>query len=162
MERFLNNSHFVYIMKRLIFLLALTILLVACAETKVVKLGNEQPSQATKQTTTTNTTTSAPPVSGAAVDTKGKVPTKCDDPDLDDPEMIGKVTVTYSDGSTENFYDYCPAPPENPKAVNDLVVVEYICVGKEAKTKNHVCAKFKYCTMMNVKADPGKKVGACL
>lgn len=144
-------------MKQVIFLFALAVLLVACAETKVVQIDATQPSGTTETQDSETPATQEPASTGAAVNTGGKVATACDDPDLDDQTQPGVVEVTYGDGTTEKFYDFCPG-----KALgNDLILTEYVCDGTQPKTKNHICGKYQSCIEINVQSDPGKRAGFC-
>lgn len=156
MESFLKDMSLFNYMKKLFFLLAFAVLIVACSQAKVIDVTNQEP-QNTEAQETANSTVSAEPGTGASVSTGGKVPVSCDDSDANDKAELGVVTVTYSDGSVEKFYDDCPGKDIG----NDMIETEYICDGNVVKSKNNICNKFEACLLVNVKADPGKKVGFC-
>ncbi|MBN2421251.1 hypothetical protein JXB27_03150 [Candidatus Woesearchaeota archaeon] len=141
-------------MKQLIFLLVFAALIVACSETKVVQIDSNQPAEASEQPAETQSESAS---TGTAVETAGKIPVTCDDMDLDDQNELGVVEVTYSDGTSEKFYDFCPGKEFG----NDMIITEYICDGNQPKTKNYICSKSE-CMMFPVKSDPGRQVGACI
>lgn len=149
--------------KGMIFVLVvLALFLFACSKTEVVKIDTssaETPAAATPAATTpastaaTPSATIAPSTGGAAVATEaGKTVKKCDDTDLNDPETIGRVRITFTDGTTQDFYDAC----------TDIILTEYICEGKEVKTKNAICNH--ECFNINVQdtSCAGCKVGFCV
>ncbi|MBS3115811.1 hypothetical protein J4482_04260 [Candidatus Woesearchaeota archaeon] len=143
-------------------LLILSVFLVACSKTEVVKIdtGSAEEPSTPKTTTEPNATTPsatepiAPSTGGAAVAAEaGKTAKKCDDLDLNDPETVGKVIVTYTDGTTKDYYDTC----------TDIILTEYICEGKDVKSKNVICEK--ECFNVNVQNQascPGCRVGFCV
>lgn len=121
-------------------LLILTLFLAACAKTEVVQQPTETPA--------TNETEEEPAPAPAPGEV---VATKCDDTDLDDPNSIGRVRVSYSDGSNKDYYDIC----------NDIILTEYICSGNNVKTKNVICKKQCLNTNVQDKSCVGCKVGSC-
>ncbi|MEK6886372.1 MAG: hypothetical protein AABW88_00925 [Nanoarchaeota archaeon] len=145
--------------RNIFVLLILSVFLIACSKTEVVKIEgtpSEEPSTpATTTTPTANTTTTpiAPSTGGATIPTEsGKTAKKCDDTDLNDPDIIGRVRITYTDGSMKDYYDTC----------TDIILTEYICEGKDVKSKNIICEK--ECFNINVQdtSCPGCKVGFCM
>ena len=141
-------------------LLILSVFLVACSKTEVVKIdtsGAETPAATTQAATTsaatTPSTTIAPSTGGAPVATEeGKTVKKCDDTDLNDPETIGRVRATFTDGTTQDFYDIC----------TDIILTEYLCVGKEVKSNNAICEHECFNIAVQDTSCPGCKVGFCV
>ena len=144
LERFLYTYFVIRSMTRtstVVLLLVLTLFLVACAKTEVIQQPSETPS--------TNETQAEEPTPAPA---PGEVvATKCDDTDLNDPNSIGRVRVSYSDGSNKDFYDIC----------NDIILTEYVCNGNNVKTMNVICKKQCLNTNVQDKSCVGCKVGSC-
>ena len=148
--------------RNIFVLLILSIFLIACSKTEVVKIDSSEPVQSESANQTANNTNApasgetaplAPSTGGAAIEQEsGKIAKKCDDLDLNDPNTVGKVKVTYIDGSSKDYYDTC----------NDIVLTEYICEGKDVKSKNVICKK--ECFNINVQDTScvGCKVGFCV
>ena len=125
--------------------------LVACSSTSTVKIDeSKQPAAPEEQAAASEPTTGGAPVTTV----EGKVAISCDDLYLNDPSSPGRVTVEYSDGTSEALYDQCPG--------QGAFLTEYVCEGKVAKSKNVVCKGA--CLSVNVKDQkscPGCKVGFC-
>ena len=152
MESFLYFFCSYFVMKRLTPLVLLLVFLVACSPTNVVKIDDS--TTPSDDTETPEDTTIEPSTGGVAASTTGKVATSCDDTDLNDPDTLGRVTVTYDDATTEEFYDQCPGM--------GAFITEYICDGNVAKSVNGVCKS--QCLSVNVKDQkscPGCKVAFC-
>ncbi len=137
----------------------LSFLLVACSQTKVIVLNQttqvqapSQESNASTQAATNSTNAAQPAGTGAAVDLGGKVPVKCEATDpARDPSVTGAVTITYSDGSSDVFYDDCPG--------SSNIETKYYCNGNTVQSENNICPAS--CVLVPVNADPTKKVGFC-
>jgi hypothetical protein len=117
-------------------LLVILFLIAACAKTEVVKLDEkptEQPTATPEPSQPANQTSSEPTTT-----TTTKVATNCVDTDGNDIYSSGKVTVTYDDGSKQEFVDECPVK-------NEAFQTEYICVGKDAKPRTSICANGTPC-----------------
>jgi hypothetical protein len=159
MERFLYAYFQPNTMKRglTIFMLALIVLLVACSQTTVVKstttTSSTQSPTTTTPTTPAATNTTQPSTGGASVAVNNTV-TKCEDTDGNDAATIGRVRLTFADGTTQDFYDECPGEANFQS--------EYFCDGLNVKSKNNVCKD--QCILAKVKdpACPNCKVGACM
>lgn len=132
-------------------------LLIGCSQTNVVKLDEK------KETTNTQIESSEPEntesdvvesIGAPVASATGKTPTSCDDTDLNDASVIGKVTVEYNDGTSETYFDNCVS--------DSNVMQEYLCAGTAVTSKNTICKNA--CLSVKV-ADqttyPGKKVGFC-
>ncbi len=145
---------------RIVFvLLILSVVLIACSKTEIVKIDTSEPAKELNKSAETTaekpaeTSPLAPSTGGAAVTTEaGKTVKKCDDTDLNDPDIIGRVRLTFTDGTMQDFYDTC----------NDIILTEYICEGKEVKSKNVICQS--ECFNINVQdtSCAGCKVGFCV
>jgi hypothetical protein len=149
MERFLYFLLLNFCMKRgllLGILVLLSVLLIACGKTQVVKPGDtpvQPPEQPVNETATPAETG---PVENPIV--------KCADTDENEPTTVGRVKATYKDDTTKDFYDACIGGSD--------VLVEYFCDGNTVDTQNYICEEA--CITVNVK-DPscvGCKVSACL
>lgn len=125
--------------KGFVLLIVLSLLLVACSKTTVVKL--DQPAQpaetkitqeTSKTEKTEKTETSVQQPEQSIEPTSGLTPVKCEDNDGEDIYSSGKVIVTYSDKSTKTFIDQCPVQNENFQ-------VEYVCAGNNVKIINSIC-----------------------
>ncbi len=110
-------------------LLVLSLLFVACAKTEVVKIDNSQPEN--------TTATAEQPVQAAPGEV---VPVKCaretagnSNASRKVTDSSGKVTVTYSDGTTKDFIDNCPG--------NSNIQVKYDCSGNDVVSQNTICSQ---------------------
>lgn len=105
-------------------LIALTLLLVACSKTEVVKLGEEAPVETVDDT----------PIEPADISEITGRAVECTDSDGEDIYTSGRVTVKYDDGTKSDFIDECPVKNEN-------FLTEYLCDGNNVKPKNTICDK---------------------
>ena len=114
--------------KGMIFaLIVLSVFLIACSKTEVIKIGQNNTAPAKTQQLSANQTK----IPAATTNTTGKVAVGCDDTDDDDFTTSGRVTITYNDGSKKDYIDECPG--------NSNIVTEYICKGNDVSTKLNIC-----------------------
>ncbi len=124
-----------------IFLIA-ALFLVGCAKTAVVKIDEKaeknettavmEKKPAANESAAPTNQTAQPKVPPQTTDITGKTAVKCQDTDADDKFTSGRVTVTYSDGSKNDFIDECPAK-------NEVYQTEYVCVGNDVDSKLNTC-----------------------
>lgn len=116
-------------MKRGLLLTFMVVFLVGCTQTEIVTEPIEVPVE-DEESTEEVTEEPAAEDTGETMEAK-KVATSCEDSDGNDINEGGKVTITYSDGTTEEFFDECPGDAN--------FQTEYICDGNNLATQNTIC-----------------------
>ena len=122
----------------IVFFVFLGLFLVACGAKEVVPAGEtaeEKDGEAMEESSETVDDVGDVMEDKPATTVTTKVAVDCDDSDGNDEFSSGIVSVTYEDGSTEDFIDECPVP-------NEQFLTEYVCENDNVKSKIFICDSF--------------------
>jgi hypothetical protein len=113
-------------------LIIFSLLFVGCSKTAVVKIDGTKENKTEAPAPKPVNQTPEPKQPVQTTNVTGKVPVKCTDSDANDKFTSGRVTVTYSDGSKNDFIDECPVK-------NEVFQLEYVCDGNKEDSKINTC-----------------------